>query len=296
VLHCYKRFDSSFNGPAENKSASSATTSYGIDTNWYFDTEATDHVTGELEKLSMREKYHGGDQVHTANGSGMEIDQIGHSNFCTPSGNLLLKNILYVPKASKNLVSVHKLARDNHAFFEFHPNFFLIKDQTTMRVLHRGPCERALYPLKSNKEAHVVVKPLSSQWHMCLGHPSSSVVHQVLSKNKLPFTQEANKESVCDACQKGKCHQLPYPRSTSVSSSPLELVFSNVWGPAPTLVSKNTFYVSFIDDYNKFTWIYLLRHKFEVFQRFHDFQSLVERMFDRKIIAMQTDWGVNIRS
>jgi hypothetical protein len=74
-------------------------------------------------------------------------------------------------------------------------------------------------------------------------------------------------------------------------SAPLELVFSDVWGPAPTSIGKNNFSISFIDDYNKFTWIYLLRHKSEVFQRFHDFQSLVERMFNRKIIAMQTYWG-----
>jgi histone deacetylase 1/2 len=69
VLRCYKRFDSTFNGPTENKSASTATTSYGVDTNWYSDIGATDHITGELEKLAVREKYHGGDQVHTANGS-----------------------------------------------------------------------------------------------------------------------------------------------------------------------------------------------------------------------------------
>jgi hypothetical protein len=49
--------------------------------------------------------------------------------------------------------------------------------------------------------------------------------------------------------------------------------------------------VSFIDDFSKFTWIYLLRHKSEVFQKFHDFQSMVERQFDKKILAIQTDWG-----
>ena len=89
----------------------------------------------------------------------------------------------------------------------------------------------------------------------------------------------------------GKNHQLPHLKSTSVSRTPLELVFSDVWGPAPTFVGKNNFYVSFIDDYSKFTWIYLLRHKSEVFQRFHDFQKLVERMFDKKIVATQTDCG-----
>jgi hypothetical protein len=49
--------------------------------------------------------------------------------------------------------------------------------------------------------------------------------------------------------------------------------------------------VSFIDDYSKFTLIYLLKKKSDVFQKFRDFQHHVERLFDRKIIAMQTDWG-----
>jgi hypothetical protein len=60
-------------------------------------------------------------------------------------------------------------------------------------------------------------------------------------------------------------------------------------GPAPTLVGRYTYYVFFIDDYSKFTWIYFLRHKSEVFQCFHDFQNLVERLFDRKIVSMQTN-------
>jgi hypothetical protein len=50
-------------------------------------------------------------------------------------------------------------------------------------------------------------------------------------------------------------------------------------------------FVSFIDDYSKFTWIYLLKFKSHVFQLFHEFHKLVERFFSRKIITMQTDWG-----
>jgi hypothetical protein len=38
-----------------------------------------DHITSELDKLTTREKYHGSDQVHAANGSGMPISHIGHS-------------------------------------------------------------------------------------------------------------------------------------------------------------------------------------------------------------------------
>jgi phage tail tube protein FII len=84
VLRWYKRFDRDFTDPAEIKSASSATTSYGVDTSWYSDTGASDHITSELDKLTMKEKYHGSDQVHVANGSGMKIDQIGQSFVRTP--------------------------------------------------------------------------------------------------------------------------------------------------------------------------------------------------------------------
>jgi hypothetical protein len=52
-----------------HKSESAATTSsYGVDTNWYMDSGATDHITSELDKMSVRDKYHGDDQVHTASG------------------------------------------------------------------------------------------------------------------------------------------------------------------------------------------------------------------------------------
>jgi hypothetical protein len=74
----------------------------------------------------------------------------------------------------------------------------------------------------------------------------------------------------------------------------LELVFSDVWSPAPTSIGKNNYYVSFIDDFSKFTWVYLLKHKSKVFQKFQDFQARVERLFDQKLLAMQTNWGGGI--
>jgi hypothetical protein len=42
----------------------------------------------------------------------------------------------------------------------------------------------------------------------------------------------------------------------------------------------------------KFTWIYLLPHKYELFKYFHEFQQLVDRKFYHKILAIQYDWGI----
>jgi hypothetical protein len=113
----------------------------------------------------------------------------------------------------------------------------------------------------------------------------------VLSKNSLPAFSDLSHDLVCDVCQQAKSHQLPYPISTSTSKAPLELIFSDVWGPACNSIGGHKYYVSFIDNFSKFTWIYLLKHKSEVFLRFKEFQVLVEHLFDRKIISTQTDWG-----
>ncbi|WVZ50187.1 hypothetical protein U9M48_001464 [Paspalum notatum var. saurae] len=259
---------------------------------------ATDHITSELNKLSMRGKYNGGDQIHTASGSGMDISYIGQSVLHTPDRNLLLNNVLHVPQAKRNLVSVHHFTTDNNAYLEFLPSHFFVKVQETKKTILKGGCQGGLYPFPSSvsassrKYVYSAIRPSVERWHHRLGHPSISVIRQVVSSNNLPC--ESNKsslESVCDACQQAKSHQLPYPKSSSVSSVPLELVFSDVWGPAPDSVGRKKYYVSFIDDFSKFTWLYLIKHKSEVFQKFQEFQTLVEHTFDRKIIAMQTDWG-----
>jgi hypothetical protein len=54
----------------------------------------------------------------------------------------------------------------------------------------------------------------------------------VVSKNNLPCVGDPTLDLVCDDCQHAKSHQLPYLKSTSVSTTPLELIFSDVWGLA----------------------------------------------------------------
>jgi histone deacetylase 1/2 len=143
---CWHRY-SEDDEEEEEKGANAV--SYGVDTNWYSDTGATDHITGELNKLTMKEKYTGLEQIHAANGQGMSIRHVGHAIVDTPSKSLHLKNVLHVPHVTKNLVSVHRFTKDNHVFIEFHPWYFYVKDQATKKVLLKGRCLRGLYPLIS---------------------------------------------------------------------------------------------------------------------------------------------------
>jgi hypothetical protein len=158
VLKCFKHFNRAYTG--EEKSASTATTYYDVDTNWYGDSCATDHITMVLEKLTVCDKYLSNDQIHIASGSGMRITQVGRSVIHTPNRHLFLYNVLYVLEANKNLVSVHYFTCDNHVYLELHPWHFLIKGQTTRRILHHDKVEGGLYLLKSSeKQVLAVTKP-----------------------------------------------------------------------------------------------------------------------------------------
>jgi hypothetical protein len=125
ALRCWKRFDKNFNRPT--KSVHATTTSYDLDPFWYADSAATDHIMGDIDKLTMKENYGGQDQVHTANGVGMMIKHIGQSTVSTPTRCIFLNNGMHVPQATHNLASVHHLTTDNNVFLELYPDFFLLR-------------------------------------------------------------------------------------------------------------------------------------------------------------------------
>jgi hypothetical protein len=194
-------------------------------------------VTGELEKLTMRGKYKDKDHIHGADGASMRINHIGLSIVNTPHCKLMLKNVFHVQKACKNLIYVYHLTKDNYVYLEIQPDFLFIKDQVSKKVLLRGRNHYGLYPIPSSsalKQTLGVFRPSLAQWHGQLGHPTYPVVAQVINKFNLPILDESNKESVCNVCQQAKSHQLSYSLSQHKSQFPLELTYSDVWGPTST--------------------------------------------------------------
>jgi hypothetical protein len=107
----------------EDKSANAAR-SYGVNSNWYADLDATDHITRELDKLAVKDSYNDAYQIYIASGSGTHIKHVGQSIIHTPYRDLTLNHVLHVPQDSKNLASIHRITSDNNIFFEIHPNFF----------------------------------------------------------------------------------------------------------------------------------------------------------------------------
>jgi hypothetical protein len=92
-----------------------------------------------------------------------------------------------------------------------------------------------------------------------------------------------------------KYSQTAFPGSDSRSKGILDLIHSNVCGPMSIVsFSGYHYYVSFIDDFSKKTWIYFMNTKDEVFNRFQDFKALVENQTGRKIKVLRSDNGASI--
>ena len=85
--------------------------------------------------------------------------------------------------------------------------------------------------------------------------------------------------------------------TTSCSSFPLEIVYSDLWGPAP-LLSHNGFryYIVFVDDFSRFSWIYFLRSKDEVLRVFSTFKCQVENLLQHTIKTLRTDGGTEYKT
>jgi hypothetical protein len=185
-----------------------------------------------------------------------------------------------------------QFAKDNSVFFEFHASFFFffINDCHTKTILHQGPLRVGLYQLNPSQaspqinQALVGERTSTNHWHRHLGYPAFQVIKHVLSKFSLPTT--SNKSgSPCFACCQAKGHQLSF-QHLHLSSSPLDLIYSDLWSPVFS-IHGNHYYVSFIDAFSKYTWLFPIHCKSHVYAIFLQFQSMVKRLFNLKIKCIQ---------
>uniref|UniRef100_A0A2N9H7Q7 Integrase catalytic domain-containing protein n=1 Tax=Fagus sylvatica TaxID=28930 RepID=A0A2N9H7Q7_FAGSY len=174
------------------------------------------------------------------------------------------------------------------------------KDLPTGRLLYKGLSRNGVYPIQSstlfnfasNKiacTAHSISSHKWQLWHSRLGHPSNKVL-----TNLFPSLQcNSSVASMhCKHCLAGKMHQLPFPISNKTSTTPFALVHADLWGLAPITSSTGfRFYLVLVDDFTKFTWTYLLKHKSDTYKIFTQFQAMVNTQFSLPIQVIHTDCG-----
>jgi transposase InsO family protein len=304
AIDCYHRMDFAYQGKNPTMKLAAMASASNIQhtqsaESWLTDSGASDHITANANNLSPQVPYQGQEQVSVGNGQNLPIQNIGNSQLHTKYHKFQLKNVLHVPKIASNLFSVHKLCLHNNCSCYFNANQFLVQDLPTGRLLYKGLSKNGVYPIQSqlfNSANKTACTAQSSSdkwqlWHSRLGHPSAKVLSSLSHSFNFNFLSKPVLEH-CHHCLAGKMHQLPFPSSNKQVQSPFELVHSDLWGPSP-VVSTNAFryYLVFVDEFTKFTWVYLLKHKSDTFHTFTQFQAMVHTQFSLPIKTIRTDCG-----
>lgn len=155
-----------------------------------------------MNNSSIQSKYHGIDKVAIGNGQGLQILNSICSIVRTPSTVFQLNNILHVPDIATNLLSVHRFSKDNNCIFVFYVSGFQIQDRKSGKTLFPGSSKNGLYPFPSvispSTQATALIGETNSAetWHKRLGHPSASILLQIVYNNyllkdsaKVPFCE-----------------------------------------------------------------------------------------------------------
>ena len=113
------------------------------------------------------------------------------------------------------------------------------------------------------------------------------------NKNLVDGLKDYNLEfDFCEHCVISKQNCIQFYSSSHKSSCILDLIHSDVFSPVDVpSIGRSVYYVSFIDDFSRRTWVYFLRNKAEVFSHFKEFKAMVELQTGKKIKCLRTDNG-----
>lgn len=101
----------------------------------------------------------------------------------------------------------------------------------------------------------------------------------------------------CEACVEGKQHKTKFNTSTSRCEEILGLVHSDVCGKVdPSSLGGAQYFLTFIDDHSRYTWVYVLKTKDQVFEKFKEWKCITEKSLGQKVKILRTDNGGEYKS
>ncbi|KAL4019197.1 hypothetical protein IC575_022842 [Cucumis melo] len=248
-------------------------------------------MTSDISLLSSHIPVQSLPPIHSADGNSMSISHIGTVN--TPT--IKLSNTYHVPNLTFNLASVGQLC-DLGLTIIFSSHGCQVQDSQTGQVIGTGRKVGRLFELTSLQHSPVfpaISAPVTDntlfQWHLRLGHASSNKLRSLTSTGLLNNVSQFNTFD-CLHCKMAKQPALSFPKSASLCDKPFGLIHSDIWGPAPCpTVNGYRYFVLFIDDYSRFTWIYFLRNRSSLYQIYVDFANMIQTQFSSKIKILRTD-------
>jgi hypothetical protein len=245
-----------------------------------------------------------GTHIYLGDDRSLKVQGYGIINVYLPNGQMRqIHNVMYVPALKKNLLSVSTIT-DNHLKVEFGKLGCIVKDvQDHYKVVSTGTRVGGLYRLDVTVKRHVALTSQETStaelWHHRYGHLNYNDLSLLQRKSMVEGLPVMKCEHLpCEACALGKQHREEFPVHTEKRKYDiLELIHTDVCGPMQTRsLGGASYFVIFIDDRSRYTWVYFIRRKSDIFEYFKEFRNMVEKQTGKCIKILRSDQGGEYKS
>ncbi|RVW65982.1 Retrovirus-related Pol polyprotein from transposon TNT 1-94 [Vitis vinifera] len=272
-----------------------------VNTNtWWIDSGSTIHISNSLQGMQNLRKPVTSEQfILSGNKMGSHVEAIGICYLTLNSGFVLeLQKTFYVPSFSRNLISVSRLVPFGYSFHFSETSFSLIYKS---ECVGNGILSDGLYCIfLKNDTAHnslhvqtgikrcVVKEDSSTLWHRRLGHISIDRIKRLVNDGVLRTLDFTNFETCVD-CIKGK-QTNKSKRGATRSSTILEIIHTDICSLDMDSHGQK-YFISFIDDFSRYMYLYILHNKNEALDAFKVFKAEVEKQYGKQIKIVRSDRG-----
>ena len=259
---------------------------------WWLDSGATVHVCNNREQFKTYAETVDREVLMGNHNSAKVFGQGSVELRLTSGKKLTLLNVLHVPEIKKNLVSASLLCKNGFKVVLESGSVVLSKNGI---FVGKGYSCEGMFKLNvdginemNNVSTYFVDSP--SLWHARLAHLNFSSLQYMHKHGYLTVNGEIIKDK-CEICIQAKITKKPFPkveRNTNI----LDLVHSDICELNGVLTrGGKRYFITFIDDCSRYTYVYLLRNKDEAFDMFKRYKMEVENQKERKIKVFRSDRG-----
>nr|GEY03509.1 retrotransposon protein, putative, Ty1-copia subclass [Tanacetum cinerariifolium] len=201
--------------------------------------------------------------LYVGNGQREAVEEINVFYLCLPSGlEIVLNNYHYAPSITRGVIFVSRLYEDGFI------NHFV---NNTIQV-------------SRNKMVYFSAIPRD-------GHISKKHIEKLKHDGLLDSTDLRVFEK-CVSCMSGKMARKHYTHQVERAKDLLRLIHTDVCGPFKIMSRQGaSYFITFTDDFSHYGYVYLLKHKHEVFETFKVFQKEVENQLGKTIKSLHSDRG-----
>ena len=128
-------------------------------------------------------------------------------------------------------------------------------------------------------------------WNLRLGHNNLDRITRLVKDGPLRDLSVGSLP-VCESCLEGKMTKRSFSTKGSRATEPLQLVHSDVCGPISVRARGGCeYFVTFIDDYSRYGYVYLMQRKSETFGKFKEFLAEAEKQLGKSLKTLRSDRG-----